>query len=160
MICTLLKRSVVCTLCLLLASAPSAWAGQKGQFRGTAVLVNVEFQQMKALEGHPGGPQMIGEMDGLIFNDNQQPFLQKARYQVIWKGDAAGGSCFKTFTMPDGKVFARCEGKPTPTGNEGSVWLMGGTGAYSGIKGTGIFKLTNVADRVMWDILEWDYEIP
>lgn len=150
--------ALLCLGCTLVA-APAALAGQKGKFRGTAVLVNVEFQQTKALEGHPGGAQMMGEMDGLIFNDHQQSFLDKARYRVIWKGDAAGASCFKTFTMPDGKVFARCEGKPATGGHEGTVWLMGGTGPYSGIKGKGLFKLTNVADRVMWDVLEWEYEI-
>ncbi len=89
-------------------------------------------------------------------------FLDKAHYQVIWKADGTGaGDCLKTFTMKNGdKVFAPCEGKPTPTGNEGTVTLVGGTGPYAGIKGKGSFKLTTVSDRVMWDILEWDYEVP
>jgi len=137
-----------------------ALAAEKGRFRGLAVLVNTQFQQVKALEGHPGGPQMVGEMDGVVFNDQRQPFLDKAHYQVIWKADGGGGSCFKSFTMPDGKVFARCEGKPTANGSEGTVVLMGGTGRYAGIKGKGNFYLTNVSPSAMWDLLEWEYEIP
>jgi hypothetical protein len=143
-----------------IAAPTSAGAGEKGKFRGLAVLVNTQFQQIKALEGHPGGAQMQGEMDGLVFNDQRQPFLDKAHYQVIWKGDSMGSSCFKSFTMPDGKVFARCEGKPTAGGAEGSVVLMGGTGRYAGIKGKGNFYVTFVSDQVLWDVLEWEYEIP
>jgi hypothetical protein len=141
------------------AASPAA-AGEKGKFRGLAVLVNTNFQQVKALEGHPGGAQMTGQMDGLVFNDQRQPFLDKAHYEVIWKADSTGGSCFKSFTTTDGKVFARCEGHPTNNGSEGSVILMGGTGRYAGIKGTGKFSLTNVSESVMWDVLEWEYEIP
>jgi hypothetical protein len=149
------------TILVSLGAAPSiGWAAEKGKFRGMAVLMNVQFQEIKALEGHPGGPQMAGEMDGLVFNDNRQPFLDKAHYQVIWSGNNTGGPCFKSFTMPDGKVFARCDGKPTPTGFEGTLMLMGGTGRYAGIKGNGNFVLTTVSDRVMWDVLEWEYEIP
>lgn len=138
----------------------NALAGEKGSYRGLAVLMNVQFQQIKGLDGHPGGAQMMGEMDGLIFNDKRQPFLDKAHYQVVWRGDAVSGSCFKSFSMPDGKVFARCEGKNTPTGAEGTLSLVGGTGRYAGIKGQGKFTLTGVSERVMWDVLEWDYEIP
>lgn len=36
----------------------------------------------------------------------------------------------------------------------------GGTGKYAGIRGSGTFTLTNVTDRVMWDVLEWEYEVP
>ncbi len=139
-----------------------AYAGEKGYFRGLAVLMNTQFTQIKAPGDHPGGAVMQGEMDGLVFNDVKAAFLDKAHYQVIWKADGTGaGDCLKTFTMKNGdKVFARCEGKPTPTGNEGTVTLVGGTGPYAGIKGKGTFKLTTVSDRVMWDILEWDYELP
>jgi hypothetical protein len=135
-------------------------AAEKGKFRGLAALVNTQFQQTKALEGHPGGTQMIGEMDGVVFNDERQPVLDKAHYEVVWKGDATGGSCFKTFTMPDGKVFARCEGKPTATGFEGIVVLMGGTGRYAGIKGKGNYYFTSVSPSAAWDVLVWEYEIP
>jgi hypothetical protein len=149
-------------LCVTGAALPPlpALAGEKGKFRGLAVLVNTQFEQIKALDGHPGGAQMVGEMDGVVFNDQRQPFLDKAHYQVIWRADGSGGSCFKSFTMPDGKVFARCEGKPTANGSEGIVVLMGGTGRYAGIKGKGNFYLTNVSPAAMWDVLEWEYEIP
>jgi hypothetical protein len=145
--------------------APVLWplpasAAEKGKFRGLAVLVNTQFQQTKALDGHPGGAQMIGEMDGVVFNDERQPFLDKAHYQVVWKGDATGGTCFKTFAVPDGKVFARCEGKPTATGFEGIVVLMGGTGRYAGIKGKGNYYFTSVSPSAAWDVLVWEYEIP
>jgi hypothetical protein len=138
----------------------TASAAERGKFRGLAVLVNTTFQQVKGLEGHPGGPQMIGQMDGVVFNDQRQPFLDKAHYEVIWKADSAGGSCFKSFTMSDGKVFARCEGRNTSSGSEGTVILIGGTGRYAGIKGKGTFNLTSVSDSAMWDVLEWEYEIP
>ena len=148
-------------LAAALVGAGPVWAGERGHFRGLAVLVNTQFQQIKALDGHPGGAQMLGEMDGLVFNDQRQPFLDKAHYQVIWKADSAGSSCFKSFTLPDGKVFARCEGKPTASGvHEGIVVLIGGTGRYAGIKGKGNFYVTFVSDQALWDILEWDYEIP
>ena len=142
-----------------LGSLP-ANAGEKGKFRGLAVLVNTQFHQTKALDGHPGGAQMVGELDGVVFNDERQPFLDKAHYEVIWKGDATGSSCFKTFTMPDGKVFARCEGKPGATGYEGIVVLMGGTGRYAGIKGKGTYSFTSVSPAAAWDVLVWEYEIP
>jgi hypothetical protein len=136
-------------------------AGEKGSFRGLAVLFNTKFSEVKPAGGHPGAPIMHGEMDGLVFNKADRTFLDKAHYQVVWTADGSGSYCFKTFSMPDGsKVFARCEGKATPTGSEGTVKLLGGTGAYTGIEGTGIFRLTNVSDRVMWDVLEWDYQIP
>jgi hypothetical protein len=149
---------LLCAAALGLVSP--ALAGEKGKFRGTAVLVSTQFQQVKGLEGHPGGAQMVGQLDGLIFNDNKQPFLDKALYQVVWKADTGGGNCFKSFTTSEGKVFARCDGRNTATGSEGTVTLIGGTGRYVGIKGKGTFLLTNVSDTVMWDVLEWEYEVP
>lgn len=148
---------MVLSMCVF---ATCASAAEKGKFRGLAVLVNTTFHEVKALEGHPGGAEMTGQMDGLVFNDQRQPFLDKAHYEVIWRADSVGGNCFKSFTMPDGKIFARCEGRPTSTGSEGTVLLMGGTGHYAGIKGKGTFSLTNVSSSVMWDVLEWEYEIP
>lgn len=153
---------------LLLASglaamtAAAGYAAEKGHFRGLAVVTNTQFQMVKTANGHPGGAVMLGEMDGLIFNDLKQSFLDKAHYHVAWKADGQGnGDCFKTFTMADGdKVFASCAGKAVQGGYEGTVQLIGGTGRYAGIKGKGNYKLTNVTERVMWDVLEWDYEIP
>jgi hypothetical protein len=137
-------------------------AGDKGHFRGLAVLVSTNFQMIKSTEGHPGGAVMMGEMDGLVFNDAKGALLDKAHYQVLWKGDGVGvGDCLKTFTVAGGdKLFASCAGKATATGWEGTVKLQGGTGRFAGAKGNGIYKLTNVSDKVMWDVLEWDYELP
>jgi hypothetical protein len=144
-----------------LAAMPSA-AAERGKFRGTAVLMNTQFQQIKAPDGNPGGAVMMGEMEGLVFNDAKKSFLDKAHYNVVWKGDGRGaGDCFKTFSMANGdKLFASCAGKATGTGFEGTVELLGGTGAFSGIRGKGTYRLTNVSERVMWDVLEWDYELP
>jgi hypothetical protein len=144
-----------------MAAAPSG-AAERGKFRGTAVLFNTQFQQIAAPEGNPGGAVMMGEMEGLVFNDARKPFLDKAHYHVVWKADGRGnGDCFKTFTMAGGdKLFARCDGKATGNGFDGTIELMGGTGAYAGAKGRGSYKLVNVSERVMWDVLEWDYELP
>lgn len=145
-----------------LALAGSAQAAESGHFRGLAVLTNTQFQMLKTADGHPGSAVMMGEMDGLVFNDLKQAFLDKAHYQVVWKGDGQGnGDCFKTFTMANGdRVYASCAGKAVQGGYEGIVQLLGGTGRYNGIKGKGTYKLVNVSDRVMWDLLEWDYELP
>jgi len=155
-----MKAKMALLLMLVVTFASNVQAGERGKFRGLAVLVSTQFQQIKALEGHPGGAQMQGQLDGLIFNEDRQPFLDKALYQAIWKADASAGNCFKSFTTPEGKVFARCDGTPNPTGSRGTVTLIGGTGRFAGIKGTGTFVVTNVSDTVMWDILEWEYEIP
>jgi hypothetical protein len=160
-----MKSSKVLALAALVSCAGTfaqgVCAGEKGHFRGLAVLVNTQFAQIKAPGDHPDGSVMQGEMDGLIFNDTKSAFLDKAHYQVIWKADGTGaGECLKTFTMKNGdKLFARCEGKPSANGSDGTITIVGGTGPYAGIKGKGTFKLTNVSERVMWDILEWDYEL-
>jgi hypothetical protein len=144
------------------AVATSVRAGEKGHFQGLAVVMNTQFQMVKAADGHPGQSVMMGEMEGLVFNDLRQPFLDKAHYHVAWKADGQGnGDCFKTFTVSSGdKVFATCAGAAVQGGYEGTVQLVGGTGKFSGIKGKGRYKLVNVTERVMWDVLEWDYEIP
>jgi len=131
------KALALAALCLAGMFSYGAYAGEKGKFRGLAVLMNTQFTQIKAPGEHPGGAVMQGEMDGLVFNDAKAAFLDKAHYQVIWKADGTGaGDCLKTFTMKNGdKVFARCEGKPTPTGNEGTITVVGGTGPYVGSKG-------------------------
>lgn len=138
-----------------------AQAEEHGTFRGLAVLVNTKFQKIDASEGHPGGAVMIGEMDGVVFNDRRETWLDKARYQVVWKGDGTGhGECLKTFTMPDGRLFAKCVGHAVGDGWTGEVELVGGTGAYEGITGRGRYRLTNVSETVMWDVLEWDWAKP
>lgn len=155
-------RALIIALALVATATASAQAAEKGHFRGLAVLTNTQFQMAKATEGHPGGAVMLGGMDGLVFNDLNQPFLDKAHYQVVWKADGQGyGDCLKTFTMANGdRVYASCAGKAVEGGWEGTVQLLGGTGKYSGIKGKGKYKLYNVTERVLWDLLEWDYELP
>jgi hypothetical protein len=146
-----------------LAGGATALAGEKGHFRGLAVLNNTKFNEVKAPEGHPYKAAWSGEQEGLVFNDERKPFLDKAHYVVQYVGDAGtvSGYCLKTFTMKDGdQLFARCDWRGQESGSAGTVTILGGTGKYSGIKGTGTFKFTNVSPVVNWDILEIDYEIP
>ncbi len=150
-------------LATALAAAAPALAGEKGHFRGLAVLNNTKFNEVKAPEGHPYKAAWSGEQEGLVFNDERKAFLDKAHYIVQYVGDAGTltGYCFKTFTMKDGdQVFARCDWRGQEGGSTGTVTILGGTGKYSGIKGKGTFKFTSVSPVVNWDILEIDYEIP
>jgi hypothetical protein len=147
----------------LASGSPVAGAGEKGRFRGLAVLYDAQFAELKLPEGNPAKTMMQGELEGAVFNDERKPFLDKALYQVHWVGDGTGyGYCYKTFTTKDGdKVFARCESKGTGNGaDEGSVTLVGGTGRYTGIRGKGSYRFSDIAGKVHWDHLEFDYEIP
>lgn len=153
-------KSVVFALCV--AAVFAVDAAERGKFKGRSVLVSTQFHEIKAPEDNPAKAVQIGELDGVLFNDTGKTFLDKAHYQVVWKGDGNGaGECFKTFTDSMGKVFANCVGQSGDNGEEqGTITLVGGTGAYSGIKGKGFFKLKMISDRTMWDIVEFDYEIP
>jgi len=147
---------------LAFAIVDDADAAERGKFKGRSVLVSMQFHEIKAPEGNPAKAVQIGELDGVLFNDTGKTFLDKAHYQVVWKGDGNGAAeCFKTFTDSMGKVFANCVGQSADNGEEqGTITLVGGTGAYTGIKGKGSFKLKMISDRTMWDIVEFDYEIP
>lgn len=153
---------------LLAASlaAPILAHADKGRFQGHCVLEGTQFHEVKALEGHPMKSAMSGELDGLVFHNGGgtalDKLLDKAHYHVAWVGDGGGGGyCLKTFTAKDGsKLFARCDSKATPTGSAGTITLLGGTGAFSGIKGKGKFNFVAVTDRVFWDDIEWDWETP
>jgi len=153
-------------LCLALSiaglSPAQAWAGERGHFRGVAVLNNTKFTEYKTPEGHPYKAAWSGEQEGLVFNDNKGEFLDKAHYIVQFVGDAGtvSGYCLKTFSMKNDRVFARCDWKGTDSGSGGTVTILGGTGRYAGIKGKGTFKFTPVSPVVNWDLLEIDYEIP
>src|SRR5262245_53087224 len=60
--------------------ATSTWAGEKGKFRGRAVLYTPKYTESKVLDT----PEHIvyqGEQDGMIFNESGGTFLEKARYQ-------------------------------------------------------------------------------
>jgi hypothetical protein len=151
---------------MLVASAFNANAGDKGKFVGHAVLESVNFAQFKALDGHPMKSAMAGELDGLIFHDGSNSaldlMLDKAHYHVVWVGDGAGGGyCLKTFTTKEGhKLFARCDSTATATGSRGTVKILGGTGPFEGIKGKGKFNFVGVTERVFWDEIEWEWELP
>jgi hypothetical protein len=154
----------VCAVGLTFACAlpTTVEAGEKGKFKGKSVLVITQFHEIKTPEDNPAKSVQIGEWDGVVFNEAGKAFLDNARYQGVWKGDGRGaGECFKTFTSEAGQVFVSCVGQAQADGSdEGTLVLTGGTGAYKGIKGKGTYRLKMVADRVMWDILEWEYEIP
>jgi hypothetical protein len=146
---------------LLALSAGQGWAAEKGTFRGLAVLVMTKFNEIKTPEGHPKKALWQGEQEGLVFNEGG--ILDKALYTVQFEGDGGSqtGVCYKTFTTaPNDKVFARCEWKLVSGVSTGTLTLLGGTGRYAGIKGSGKFKVVNVSDKVAWDLLEWDYELP
>jgi hypothetical protein len=150
----------------LVALSLSASAGDKGRFQGHAVLEVTKFTEYKTMEGHPMKSAMLGEMDGLIFNNGGTAaldrMLERAHYHVVFVGDGGGGGyCMKTFTTKEGhKLFARCDSKATPKGGAGTVTLLGGTGPFTGIKGKGKFNVEFVTERVSWDDLEWEWEIP
>jgi hypothetical protein len=38
--------------------------------------------------------------------------------------------------------------------------LLGGTGPFKGIKGTGKYNFVGVTERVFWDDIEWEWELP
>ena len=143
-----------------------AAAGEKGKFVGHAVLESVNFTEYKAQEGHPMKSAMSGELDGLVFHNGGgsalDRMLDRSHYHVAWVGDGSGGGyCLKTFTIKDGsKLYARCDSKATPTGSAGTITLLGGTGAFNGIKGKGKFNFVGVTNRVFWDDIEWDWETP
>lgn len=145
---------------------PMSASADKGRFQGHCVLEATKFHQVDAMEGHPMKSAMTGELDGLVFHNGGgsalDKLLDKAHYHVAWVGDGAGGGyCMKTFTTKDGsKLFARCDSKATPTGSAGVITLLGGTGAFTGIKGKGKFNFVSVTDRVFWDDIEWDWETP
>jgi hypothetical protein len=159
-------RCAALALLAALLTAPTIAAAEKGHFQGHAVLESIKFTEYKTMEGHPMKSAMVGELDGLIFltgnGSTLDKMLDRAHYHVVGVGDGAGGGyCMKTFTAKDGsKLFARCDSKATPTGAAGTVTLLGGTGAFNGIKGKGKFNFVGVTDRVFWDDIEWDWETP
>ena len=159
-------RMFVSVLLTGLIALPTSASADKGVFKGHAVLESIQFVEVKALEGHPMKSAMAGELDGLVFynggGSKLDQLLDKAHYHVAWVGDGAGGGyCMKTFTANDGsKLFARCDSKATPTGSTGTITLLGGTGAFAGIKGKGKFNFVAVTDRVFWDDVEWSWETP
>jgi len=161
---TILAAAMASTIALM--TMVPAHAGERGSFKGHAVLNSTKFAEFKAMDGHPMKAAMAGELDGLIFHDGGggalDRMLDRAHYHVAWVGDGAGGGyCLKTFTTKDGhKLFARCDSKATPTGSAGTVTLLGGTGPFTDIKGKGRFNFVGVTPVVNWDDIEWEWETP
>lgn len=158
------RAAFLCSLCLAtLPFVSSAYAEEAGTWRGLAVLVatsgkavNVSDQENHSL--------FLQEYDGLVFNDNDGSFLDKARYQVVNLTDTGGmiDGGYKTFTVDDGsQVFARYKlTNPAPPVLKGEWEFIGGTGKYKGITGRGNYTVQIVSDTVLWDVLEGDYKLP
>jgi hypothetical protein len=145
----------------LVSSTPS-WAEEGGQWRGKAVLVNTQIttSQVADQEDHM---LMLGDDRGLVFNEDGKAFLDKAEYRVQWMVDTSGtvGGGYKTFTAPDGQIFAKFTiTESTDAGGAGTWEFTGGTGRYQGVSGSGTFNVTNVSETVYWDMLEGEYKIP
>lgn len=153
-------------LAIALTLGATAHAGERGTFKGHAVLNGTKFYEVKAMEGHPMKSAMAGELDGLMFHNGGgsalDRMLDRAHYHVAWVADGGGGGyCLKTFTTKEGhKLFARCDSKANPQGGTGVVTLLGGTGPFAGIKGKGKFNFVSVTSVVNWDDMEWDWETP
>jgi len=145
--------------------ATSTWAGEKGKFRGRAVLYNTKLEVVK-VPGTEENFMYSGELDGFIFNETGGTFLDKARYQVVFRGDVIKGTGktegYKTFTMPDGaQIFVKYMGEGSNNRESGTFTLIGGSGKYQGVKGKGTYDWTGIKDtKVSWDILEGEYELP
>ena len=144
------------------AGAPSpAAAEEAGQWFGRAALVATS-SKVARVEDRPNHAVSLSEMDGIVFNGDGRPFLDKARYQVVNlfdAGESVGG--YKTFTDADGsKVFARYTvttlGRPE---SRGTFEFTGGTGRYQGIAGRGEFRIHWINDTTAWDELRGEYRI-
>jgi hypothetical protein len=150
-------------LALMLAgSSLPAVAEEAGQWHGKGVLVIIDKTSVK-VEDRPNHTVAITEYDGVIYNEDGKPFLDKARYQVVTLNDTAvsrGG--YKTFTAADGsKAFAKYSlTESNPPEYRGTFEFTGGTGKYEGITGNGTFHITYVTDRVGYDELSGEYRIP
>ena len=152
----------VFALMLAVGGGPPAAAEEAGQWHGKGILVVVEKTSMK-VEDRANHTVAATEYDGAIYNNDGNPFLDKARYQVVALNDSGvtrGG--YKTFTGADGsKVFAKysvTESKPPE--HRGTFEFTGGTGKYEGITGSGTFRIVYISDRVGWDELSAEYTIP
>jgi hypothetical protein len=147
---------------LVLASGTAAWAEEGGRWRGKAVLVTTQVTTLNVAD-QKDHAMMLGDDHGLVFNEDDKDFLDKAEYRVQWMVDTGGmvGGGYKTFTASDGQVFAKFViTKFTDAGGSGTWEFIGGTGKYKGITGRGNFNTTNVTPTVYWDLLEGEYKIP
>lgn len=158
--------TIVC-LALMWGISTPLHAQKSGRFQGHAVLLNMKHTDLKTPEGHPYKGTFTGEQEGLIFHNgggsSLDKLLDRAHYIVQYVGDAgtSSGYCVKTFTTKDKhQLYARCDWKGTATGSAGTVTLVGGTGPFAEIKGKGKFNFVAVNERVNWDDIEWEWELP
>jgi hypothetical protein len=149
-------------LLVCLGATPPASAAEKGKLNTRAVLVTTK-QVASSIEDKKDHSVLYLEQDGMIFNA-AGPFLDKARYQLVYLSDSSGlvAGGYKTFTTEDGaKVFAKFEDtEQTPPVYKGKVEFIGGTGKYAGVKGRGTWTYTTIADTVALDEMEGEYEVP
>ena len=139
-----------------------AAAEESGQWFGRAVLVTTSSKTSK-VEDRPDHTLSIAECDGVVFNGDGKPFLDKARYQILDFTDAGATSVgYKTFTETDGsKVFAKYTLKEAKLPDLRGVFeFTGGTGKYAGITGHGEYHVVLVSDTAAWDELRGEYSIP
>src|SRR5690348_1967920 len=141
--CTLRATYGAGATLLLVAGAMPALADESGQWFGRAVLVTVSSKTAKA-QDRPDHTLSVTECDGVVFNADGKPFLDKARYQIVDFTDAGVSSIgYKTFTETDGsKVFAKYTLKEAKLPDLRGVFeFTGGTGKYAGITGHGEYHV-------------------
>jgi len=139
-----------------------ATAEESGTWFGRAVLVATSKKSAK-VEDRANHTLSVTEYDGVVFNGDGKPFLDKARYQVVDFTDAGTSSIgYKTFTEEDGsKVFAKYTLKEAKLPHLRGVFeFIGGTGKYTGITGNGEYHVVLVSDTALWDELRGQYKIP
>jgi hypothetical protein len=144
------------------ASAGAANGQETGKWFGKAVLVQVGTAKAINLEDKPNHLVLLAEFDGVVFNGDGKPFLDKARYQVVDMADGSSRSGYKTFTDADGsKVFAKWTLKEAKLPDlKGTFEFTGGTGKYAGITGQGEYHVGVINDSLLWDELRGEYKIP
>jgi hypothetical protein len=158
--CQMLGGAVFALMLVVGSGLPVA-AEESGQWFGKAVLVEVSSKTAKVqhLADHSVS---VMEYDGVVFNGDNKPFLEKARYQVVHLFDVGAAHGYKTFTDPDGsKVFAKYILKEMKLPDLRGVFeFTGGTGRYAGITGGGEYHVVIVSDTASWDELRGEYKIP
>src|SRR4051794_16846293 len=149
-------------LMLVMGGSLPAKAEESDQWFGRAVLVTTSTKAAK-VEDRPDHTLSVAECDGVVFNGDGKPFLDKARYQIVDFTDAGATSIgYKTFTETDGsKVFAKYTLKEAKLPDLRGVFeFTGGTGKYAGITGHGEYHVVVVSDTALWDELRGEYKIP
>lgn len=143
-------------------SAKSVVAGEQGDWVGRAALATTSYTET-SISDADGHVVYHGTMEGVVFNDDGDGFLDNAHYEVVFFGDTSTIDMgYKTFTMIDGsRVIARFEGtEAVPPVFKGTWTFIHGSGQYEGITGSGRYTVTTVSDIALWDILEGSYELP